>query len=304
MKKGKNLVFLSPLNDIVFKTLWLRADDDLKIYFNRILSWVLKREFSGFRIGPNETGLKDKDNIANKVDVLLLKDDVKVDIELNNASSSNSIKSVMNKSLVYLTYYITTYYDDDKGNKYNKPIKVEQINFNNFHCPEGYQIERLDYKFTDTTNKISEDGIEYHHIYLPRMEELCYNSAIVNDIYKDFAMLLCKDYESMENLAGSDTGRCALVKMLKALGSDEGMIDAARRREDDLLIAKMDAEEQGLKEGLEQGITEGIEQGIEQAKKEMIISMFENDIPVKKISQCAKMSVEEVEKILEAAKKD
>ena len=36
----KETVFLNPLNDIVFKTLCLRADEDLKIYFNRISSYI------------------------------------------------------------------------------------------------------------------------------------------------------------------------------------------------------------------------------------------------------------------------
>lgn len=316
MTKIKEEVFVSPLIDIVFKTMWLRADDDLKAYFNRVLTWALRRDFNRFTIGPNETGITDVTNIANKVDVLLIQDDIKVDVELNNAESNSSISSIMNKSLVYLSYYITTYYDNDKDNKYKKPIKVEQINLNNFHCPEGYQIERLDYKFTDTTNEISFEGIEYHHIYLPRMKEICYSNTKVNDIYKDYAMLLCKSYEEMESLAGSDPARLAFIKMLKMLGRDGKMIDALRRREDELLIEKREAHEKGLKEGkeegkeqgiqegIQEGLQEGIQEGIEQNKRKMIISMKANDISIEKIAKIAEISVDDVNKILESSKEE
>lgn len=297
-KENKQEIFLNPLSDIVFKTLWIRADEDLRLYFNRLLSWTLKRDFSGYTLGPNETGITEEGNIANKVDLLLEKDGVKVDIELNNGSKS--IKQAMNKSLVYLSYYITTYYDNNKDHKYEYPIKVEQINFNNFHCPEGYQIEKLDYKFTDSTNKVSAEGIEYHHIYLPRMKEICYSGVKDNDIYKDFAMLVCESYKEMEELAGKDKGRCALVRMLKKLGSDEGMIDAARREEDNLLLARYDGEEVGLEKGIEQGI----EQGMEKKQEEMIISMYNDNLPLEKISKYANISVDEVKKIIESSKEE
>lgn len=124
------------------------------------------------------------------------------------------------------------------------------------------------------------------------MEEICYSNREISDIYKDFAILLCKDFVDMEKLAGEDKGRCALVKMLHVLGSDDGMIDAARKREDDLLIAKLDGKE------------EGFEQGVEQSKKEMIIAMFKNDIPIEKISKCANISIEETKNILEQTKED
>ncbi len=62
--------FVSPLIDIVFKTLWMRADDDLKEYFKRILEYALRRKIPDYHIGPNETGIVNIDNIANKVDML------------------------------------------------------------------------------------------------------------------------------------------------------------------------------------------------------------------------------------------
>lgn len=229
----------------MFKTLFLRSDDDLKEYFNRILSWALKRDVRGYVLGPKGSGIVSKDNIENKVDILLVKGNEKIDIELNNASGEEAIKGIMNKSMVYLTYYVTIYYDENKKEKYKKPIKVEQVKLNNFYSPDLYLVERLDFRFTDTTNKITMPGIEHHHIYLPRMKEICYSSDEVDEIYKDYAMLLCETYEEMEELAGCDAGRKSLVNLLKQLGRDEEVIGEARRREDDLIIASIEGEEKG-----------------------------------------------------------
>ncbi len=88
--------FVNPLIDVVFKTLWLRADDDLRSYLNRIVEYAIDKDISGYRIGTKE-----------------------------------------------------------------------------------------------------------------------------GSIYKDYGMLMCEIYEEMEELAGNDAGRKALIKMLKTLGRSE-----------------------------------------------------------------------------------
>lgn len=281
----KKQVFVNPLIDIVFKTLWLRADNDLKDYFDRLLKYVLRRDFSEYSIGPNETGVTNIKNIANKVDILLVCGDEKVDIEMNNTREKNGIKAieqVVNKSLVYLSYYITTYYDNDAlEDHYKRPIKIDQINLNTFHCPQGYQLERLDYKFTDITNSISKEGIEYHHIYLPRFYEIWYSSKEVSDIYKDFAMLMCKSYEEMEQIAGTDKGRLAVIKMLKKLGSDDKFMDILNRREDEMNIFA--------------------EASKEETKTEMILRL-KDKVSLEDLAAAASMTVEEVKSIIESSK--
>lgn len=297
--------FVSPLIDIVFKTLWMRADDDLKEYFKRILEYALRREIPDYHIAPNETGIVNIDNIANKVDILLESDDEKLDIELNNAKDNlSSIQMALNKSLIYLSYYVTTFYDGVKmSDRYKKMIKVEQINLNSFHCEHNYLVERLDYKLTDATHGISESGIEYHHIYLPRMKELCYNTDI--DIYKDFAILMCETYEEMEELAYKNRGRLALINMLKSLGRDDEFMTVIDKVEYEKLVHEAEKEDmkelgfdEGHKEGIEQGIEQGIKQGEEETQTMFIKSMATNNIEISEIAKIANMSIEEVQKII------
>lgn len=122
--------FVSPLIDIVFKTLWLRGDADLRSYLNRIVEYAIGKDISKYTVGPNETGIVELGNIENKVDILLECEDGKIDIELNNTkdkSGSTQIRTALNKSLIYLSYYVTTYYDNDASSRYKKTINVEQV---------------------------------------------------------------------------------------------------------------------------------------------------------------------------------
>lgn len=96
--------FVSPLIDIVFKTLWLRGDADLRSYLNRIVEYAIGKDISKYTVGPNETGIVELGNIENKVDILLECEDGKIDIELNNTkdkSGSTQIRTALNKSLIY-----------------------------------------------------------------------------------------------------------------------------------------------------------------------------------------------------------
>lgn len=76
---------------------------------------------------------------------------------------------------------------------------------------------------------------------------------------------------------------------------------------DDLPIGLYDAEveaEKVRKAMLKGARLEGLEQGIEQNKKEMILSMFKDNVPLDKISKYANISVEEVEKIINTSEED
>ena len=66
-------------------------------------------------------------------------------------------------------------------------------------------------------------------------------------------------------------------------------------------LRKVDAYNDGKSEGIEIGIEKGIEQGILQNKTEMILNMNTNKIPIKTIAECAKLSISEVNKIINSS---
>ena len=60
----------------------------------------------------------------------------------------------------------------------------------------------------------------------------------------------------------------------------------------------------GRTEGLESGIKRGITQGIAQNKREMIINMFKDKLPLKTIAKYANITVDEVKRTINDASKD
>ncbi len=77
--------FLSPMQDMVFKALWINGNPDVREYLNRIISYVVGFDIKDFDITSNELPITNKDSIANKVDILLESKDKlhKINIELN-----------------------------------------------------------------------------------------------------------------------------------------------------------------------------------------------------------------------------
>lgn len=59
---------------------------------------------------------------------------------------------------------------------------------------------------------------------------------------------------------------------------------------------------QGIEQGFKQGIEQGIEQGIINNRIEMILNMHKNKIPIETISECANLSISEVQTIIDNAK--
>jgi len=53
-------------------------------------------------------------------------------------------------------------------------------------------------------------------------------------------------------------------------------------------------------EGIAEGIEKGIEKGVEKGRNLLIVSMFQNGIPVKEIAKISKLSIQEIERILTA----
>ena len=58
--------------------------------------------------------------------------------------------------------------------------------------------------------------------------------------------------------------------------------------------------EEGLEQGREEGLEQGLEQGLVQGRRNMIVAMDRQQLPLETIAAVAGISIEEVEKILES----
>ncbi len=100
-----------------------------------------------------------------------------MNVEINHLdkerTSKERIKSSDNKSDVYLSNFVSNFYNDLESKKYKETIKVEQVNFNNYYCPENKLISKLDLEFVDLNHMIIKNSIKSHLLYLSRLKDLC-----------------------------------------------------------------------------------------------------------------------------------
>ncbi|TXR63090.1 ATPase, partial [Bacillus sp. AR18-7] len=59
------------------------------------------------------------------------------------------------------------------------------------------------------------------------------------------------------------------------------------------------ARNEGKKEGLQEGVIKGKEEGIEQGKLQLIRGMRKNGMPIEDIAKFRKLSIEEIQEIIQ-----
>ncbi|MFN0201926.1 MAG: hypothetical protein ACKVTZ_10420 [Bacteroidia bacterium] len=62
--------------------------------------------------------------------------------------------------------------------------------------------------------------------------------------------------------------------------------------------ARKDGIEEGIEQGIAMGIEKGIEQGMEKGKREAVIGLYENGIPIEMIAKSLQISEEKVSEII------
>ena len=201
------------------------------------------------------------------MDILLCSKDnlSKINIELNKEYKS----IIENKNNSYIYKLAGEYYAGaESKEKYKEEINVEQININGYLHKENKGVTISHSVVRDEEHDIIRKGIKFHDVYLPNIKKMCYDGC--EEIYKDLAMFLSKDYEEMASIAASNREREGVMKDLKRLGSEEEFVDLYDHDEfEEILLQsyKDDAREAGLAEGRTAGMKEKEEEIINKLKK-------------------------------------
>lgn len=287
--------------DIVFKTLWYHGNTYVRRYLMRMIEYAIGFKLEEYSLGPNEQGILSYEQIANKVDILLVNKDkkTKLNIEMNRLSKENtsykSIKMSENKSMIYLANIVANFYNE-LDNKNESDINAVQVNFNVYYCPYNKKIAKLNYELYDKEEKITKSGIKTHDLYLLRLRDLCYNE--LEEDKKDFVFLLCRDYEEREKLSSGDKEREETLKLVKKLERYDKFMCIIDREEYEKLIYESEK-----REAIEAAVSEAVEQGIEQGKQkntiDMIKALFKNGASIELIAKSSKKPIKEIKNILE-----
>ena len=69
-------------------------------------------------------------------------------------------------------------------------------------------------------------------------------------------------------------------------------------KEMDFQEGKKEGLKEGMQKGIQKGIQQGIQQGIEQKTCEMVINMYNDNVPVETIAKYTNLTVSEISKII------
>lgn len=287
-------IFINPLKDIVFKTLLLNGSKETKEYLNRMISNITGIDVKNYDVTMQELGVDNYQGIASRLDIILVSPDkgIKINIEVNKSKS----RALLNKNKTYICKLAGNYYND-LDEKYNKDIKVIQINFNNYKNSINNTFLNRFY-FYDKEYEIEDKSIQIYQFYLPYFKNICYDKRI--DINNDYALLTCESFEEMEKYVNNNSERKAFVIDMKKLSSDEAfanLIDYDEYEEALLKELKENALKEGIKEGKKEGVKEGIKEGIIKNQEAVVKKMLDKKIDIKLISEITNLSIEEIEKI-------
>lgn len=266
-----------------------------KEYTSRIISYILKEDyetiFNNIKLISEEISFSSK-LINSKTDIMLEDNSILVDVEINYFNGPT--RSIQMDSYVYQLFLnqITSY------KKYSNVRKVIQIiiedndyfHKNDFvyniafmdkkhHLEENDNIERfrinLDYLSKLSYNNIRNDGLAY--LLYPFVCGYDKLDIIYDDLYKDDEFMR-KVIDEAKRITKDNT-----MKLYFPLTAEE--------------VRKMD-EEYFIKQGIE----EGIEKGTLNTKYDIVMNMYNDNMPIKTIAKYLNLSTNEVEKIIKEKK--
>ena len=139
----------------------------------------------------------------------------------------------------------------------------------------------------DEKNKVRDEKITIHEIYLGKYKEMDYNN--ISEKEKNLAMLNCTSIKKMEELAqGSKIRGKIMEKFKKKLSAEEFA---------EILFDPEEDQEMILNSERLEGIEEGIESGKKEEKLEIAKKMLDEKMSLESISRLTGLNITEIKKI-------
>ncbi len=306
--------------DLAFKQLFgTNGSEDILIAFlNAMLQESLASPIASLQIEDPHLHREHEEDKLSILDISATLDTgtkVNVEIQLNN--NHDMIK----RSLYYWGRLYTSQLQ--KGMPYSalhKTITINLLNFVMFSEQKSFHTTSI--LWNTQQQKLLIDDIEIHIVEIPNLT-MQWHEEKVNpwkDPFARWLLLLTANEDehltkTLEDIAmNRDPILQKALHKWERMSQDSSFRQAYDAREKVLMdeaakFAHAETEgikrgmEQGIKKGLEQGIEQGIEkgrkEGVQQGKIQMIKSMYNLGIPLETIAKASKLSVHDVERILE-----
>ena len=287
--KTKELKKVNMLNDALFKAL-----------FRSVEARSMVVDFLSELIGLEKEVLEQADYQAGELPKKILEERNKTADVIINIEDSNRIILEMNQQLsqnmiernTSYAFSIASETVKSGSKKYPSVVLINFDNFNYYEAEEGI----LSFKIRDEKGRIETEQYHSIHLILENIIDKKYNKS--DEIKKIVKLLRCTTIEEMEEKFKGDEIYMAAIRKVSELSTDPefvGYYDIEEAHKQEL----EDMEETGYSKGMAEGKNIGIEEGAKQKQQEIAKAMYEEGLSFEMISKITKLSIEEIQTILE-----
>ena len=271
------------LNEKIAKKLF-KNEKYGKILSARVISDVIGADYNevydNIELSSEEIAFSAK-TLNSTADAVYYYDIHYFNIELNFYKSDSKVKQLASYTYQLYLGQLSTHKD------YDKIKKIIQISIDSYdyfeHNEFIYRVSFMEEKYHERES----DDITKIHINLAYLNKLDYNNIVRsgNQLMKDLYFLTCNDNKKLNVVYEGDNLMKEIINKAKKIA---GIMDL------DLYMT----DEELLKHDQERYYKKGIQEGMEKNKKEMVINLYNKKIPIDTIAECANLSIEEVQKII------
>ena len=269
---------VSLLTDCIFKSMFKECSEFREL-LNEIFKDYFELDLNRFDLTSEELMVINIKDTRNRVDLCLR--DKESNTFLNIEANNFKRDYLDNRNLCYVAKVILQIFKYDKN--YKKEFKLYQININNYLCEIDEDIINTTKRMYDEKNKVRDEKITIHEIYLGKYKEMDYNN--ISEKEKNLAMLNCTSIKKMEELAqGSKIRGKIMEKFKKKLSAEEFAEILFDPEEDQEMILNSER-------------LEGIESGKKEEKLEIAKKMLAMGTSIENIAKVTDLSTEEIQNL-------
>ena len=269
---------VSLLTDCIFKSMFKECSEFREL-LNEIFKDYFELDLNSFDLTSEELMVINIKDTRNRVDLCLR--DKESNTFLNIEANNFKRDYLDNRNLCYVAKVILQIFKYDKN--YKKEFKLYQININNYLCEVDEDIINTTKRLYDEKNKVRDEKITIHEIYLGKYKEMDYNN--ISEKEKNLAMLNCTSIKKMEELAqGSKIRGKIMEKFKKKLSAEEFAEILFDPEEDQEMILNSER-------------LEGIESGKKEEKLEIAQKMLAMGTSIENIAKVTDLSIEEIQNL-------
>ena len=287
-------------SDRLFHDLWNEHEmDTIEWTVMQILNCSYEDIHGKVKVGNIRLTNLSKEDKQKYVDLVVYYKETITVIELNNNASTNYVRNVLYTLNAISNSFI-------EGEEYtDKRVRGILVNLNWYKNKENKERikgkEEIIYGYPVTGNENKDYLLKIININLDYFSKLLYNKTNRSDIL--WKLFTVNKKTDLEEIVSKEKMLMNYRDKIKRLSQDK---EYCKMVWDERIERNLRAQQEffdGKQEGLKEGLIKGKELGIMETKKDMVISLYNDKIPIEKISKYTDLTIEETENIINSINK-